>query len=64
MTCKEFVDFLMDYLDRQLPEQSRTEFERHIEECPECVPDHALVNQLMKTGISTYAPHIQQVDVI
>ena len=37
MTCKEFVDFLMDYLDEQVPEPSRAEFERHLRDCPECL---------------------------
>ena len=33
------------------------------EECPECVPDHALVRQLMQTSISAYAPHVKQIEV-
>jgi anti-sigma factor (TIGR02949 family) len=37
MNCKEFIDFLMDYLEKQLPEGSRAEFEGHIEACPECL---------------------------
>ena len=37
MTCKEFIDFLMDYVEKQLPDRSRAEFEKHIEDCPECV---------------------------
>jgi hypothetical protein len=34
------------------------------EECPECVPDHDLVKQMMKTSISTYAPHITEVELL
>jgi len=34
------------------------------EECPECVPDHDLVKQMMQTSIKTYAPYIREVDVI
>ena len=33
------------------------------EECPECVPDHALVRVLMQSSISAYAPHVTQIDV-
>ena len=33
------------------------------EECPECVPDQALVRQLMQTSISVYAPHVKQIEV-
>lgn len=37
MTCREFVDFLMRYLDGELgPEQSAT-FRQHMEACPPCV---------------------------
>ena len=33
------------------------------EECPECVPDHALVRVLMQSSISAYAPHVTQIEV-
>ena len=36
ITCREFVDFLMRYLDRELPASERAEFERHISDCPPC----------------------------
>ncbi len=37
MKCQEFVDFLMDYLDGELPEGERATFEEHMDECPPCV---------------------------
>lgn len=37
MTCKELTDFLMDYLEKELPERTRAEFERHIAMCPPCL---------------------------
>ena len=36
ITCREFVDFLMGYLDRDLSPAQRAEFERHIADCPPC----------------------------
>lgn len=36
MTCKEFVDFLMSYLDRELSEAAHSDFEGHIGDCPSC----------------------------
>ena len=36
MNCREFVDFLMDYLDGQLPENVRSTFEEHLRACPPC----------------------------
>lgn len=36
MTCRELIDFLMAYLDRELPAETRDEFERHLSVCPSC----------------------------
>lgn len=33
------------------------------EECPECVPDHAMVKMMMENSLSIYAPHIATVDL-
>ena len=33
------------------------------EECPECVPDHAMVKMMMENSLSIYAPHIVKVDL-
>ena len=37
MNCREFVDFLMDYLDGELPDETRTGFQAHIDACPPCL---------------------------
>jgi anti-sigma factor RsiW len=36
ITCKEFVDFLMAYLDAELPAAARNTFESHMDDCPPC----------------------------
>lgn len=36
MSCREFVDFLMEYLDGELPAESKSVFEAHLEKCPPC----------------------------
>ena len=36
MTCREFVDFLMTYIDGELDEEPRRVFERHMRLCPPC----------------------------
>ena len=36
MNCREFVDFLMDYLDDNLPAAQHATFRGHMEECPGC----------------------------
>ena len=37
ISCRELVDFLMDYLDGGLTETERRQFESHLEVCPWCV---------------------------
>src|SRR5437870_871449 len=35
--CRDLIDFLMDYLDGELPQVQREEFESHLTICPSCV---------------------------
>ena len=37
MTCREFAEFLMQYLSRELSVAERSVFEEHMAECPDCV---------------------------
>lgn len=37
MTCREFVEFLMDYDSGELSEAQRAAFDSHMEDCPPCV---------------------------
>jgi anti-sigma factor RsiW len=37
LTCREFVDFLDDYLSGALPEDKRAAFNEHLAVCPSCV---------------------------
>ena len=37
MTCQELLDFLMDYVDGQLPAAQLEVFEQHLQACPPCV---------------------------
>jgi anti-sigma factor RsiW len=36
MTCKEFEELMTAYLEGELPAESRSSFEHHIESCPRC----------------------------
>jgi anti-sigma factor RsiW len=36
MTCREFIDFLMQYSDGELPASERSRFDDHLAECPSC----------------------------
>jgi anti-sigma factor RsiW len=37
LTCREFVEFLDDYLADGLPPDRRSEFNDHLARCPSCV---------------------------
>ena len=37
MNCREFTEFLHEYLFDNLPVAERAEFEKHLAECPWCV---------------------------
>lgn len=37
MTCREFVEFLMAYLEAELPDDVASRFREHLDECPPCV---------------------------
>lgn len=36
MTCREFADFILDYLAGELPAEETRLFERHLQRCPHC----------------------------
>jgi anti-sigma factor RsiW len=37
ITCQQLIDFIMSYLENELPEAQRNEFDRHMAVCPSCV---------------------------
>ena len=37
MNCREFLDFLMAYLDDELPAAQRAALDDHLADCPSCV---------------------------
>jgi anti-sigma factor RsiW len=37
MNCREFTEFLHEYLSGNLAEAERVEFDKHLAECPWCV---------------------------
>lgn len=36
VTCREFADFMMDYLSGELPSAIRTRFDDHLQVCENC----------------------------
>ena len=50
VTCREFADFLMDYLSGSLPAPERVTFEEHLGECPDCVAYLSTYRQTIELG--------------
>ena len=56
LTCREFADFLMAYLDGELPEGQRTEFQTHLDICPPCVHYLETYEETVRLGKACCAP--------
>ena len=50
VTCREFADFIMDYLAGELPPESRAEFNNHLSVCPNCQKYLASYEETVKLG--------------
>ena len=50
LTCQELIQFLMDYLDGELPAEQRALFEEHLRLCPPCVCYLESYQQCIKLG--------------
>ena len=56
MTCREFVEFLMDYLDGSLPSDQCDTFESHMGECPQCVTYLDTYRETVRLGKELLCP--------
>jgi anti-sigma factor RsiW len=50
MTCREFADFIGDYLSGELPTESRSAFEHHLRLCANCQKYLAGYEETVKLG--------------
>ena len=50
MTCREFTDFLIDYVEGDLDAAARATFEEHLGECPDCVTYLRNYEQTIRLG--------------
>ena len=55
MTCREFIDFLIDYFEGQLAAREREEFELHLAECPDCTEYLNSYEETIKLGKAIFA---------
>src|SRR5471030_670554 len=43
MKCEDYQELFTDWLDNQLPTAERAKFEQHIDECPACREELAII---------------------
>jgi anti-sigma factor (TIGR02949 family) len=63
LTCRELTEFLLAYLDGELPEAQRREFERHLEACPACVHYTETYRETVRLGKQCCASDALPADV-
>lgn len=61
MTCRELADFLMDYLNEELPVDVRLAFEEHLSLCPNCVAYMATYRTTIELGRRAFADDAAEV---
>lgn len=50
MNCRELIEFLMSYLDGELPDEEEAEFDRHLGTCSECTDYLASYRETVRLG--------------
>lgn len=56
ITCREFVEFLDDYVSRVLPEAARMAFDAHLAACPSCVAYMKTYQATVRAGRAVLTP--------
>jgi anti-sigma factor RsiW len=54
LTCRNVIEFLMAYLDGELPAAQRAAFERHLSVCPSCVNYLATYREAVRLGRTAF----------
>lgn len=58
MTCREFADFMADYVSGELLPEAKALFERHLSECDTCVTYLKDYQAAIRLGRQAYdTPH-------
>ncbi|HEV3484255.1 MAG TPA: zf-HC2 domain-containing protein [Vicinamibacterales bacterium] len=54
MTCRELADFILQYLESELPAEVRRDFERHLSLCENCREYLATYKTAVEIGRRAY----------
>jgi anti-sigma factor RsiW len=56
MTCREFADFLTQYLSGELSPAERSLFDEHLAQCPDCVAYLRTYQQTIHLAKAAFRP--------
>jgi len=56
ITCREFDEFVLDYIDDELSERHRSIFELHLRLCPECRQYLVAYQRASEAGRAVFPP--------
>ena len=56
MNCREMTDFLMAYLDEELPAEQRQSFDEHLAACPPCIAYIETYRESIELGKAVCSP--------
>ncbi len=56
ITCKKLIEFLMSYLDGEMPPEQRREVDRHLAVCPSCLNYLRTYERTVRLGREAFAP--------
>lgn len=54
MSCREFIDFLWRYLEGEVTQEEKAEFESHLARCPSCVAYMSSYKATVRLGRSAF----------
>ncbi len=60
MTCRDFVSFLLDYVEGALPPHERRRFDEHLSVCPDCVEYLAQYLDVIRAGKLAFADDLPE----
>ena len=55
LTCRDFINFIADYLSNELSQSEREKFEVHLADCPHCAKYLASYQTIITFGRLTFS---------
>ena len=59
ISCQQLIEFCLDYLEGDLPDDEQVRFRRHLGQCPDCVTffeTYRRTAEISRTAVQTAMP--------